>query len=268
MTALVLVAGVWADRLPRKSLMLISDVGRLACQAVFAVLLLTGTAELWHALVLVGLYGAFEALFRPAVGGMLPQLVPREELQQANALMGGAINFGQIGGPALAGVLVVVVGAGSAIAVDAATFVVSTACIALLRPPRAERAAADAPSRFLSDITDGLREVARRPWLRTALPVFSLYHLVSLPCTLALGPALVDAELGGAGDWGVMTTCFGIGAIAGSATAFRVQPRRPMVAAVAGLSFAALQPVAIALGGSTAAISAGLAVGGFGIAFG
>ena len=268
MTALVLAAGVWADRLPRRMLMLVSDVGRCACQVALAALLLTGTAELWHAVVLVFLYGTFEAFFRPAVGGMVPQLVPKEDLQRANALLGGAQNLGMIGGPAIAGVLVVVLGAGAAIAVDAITFVASAACVLALRPPRVERAPPDPAARFVHEIRDGLREVARRPWLRATLPVFGLYHLISLPSTLALGPALVDAELGGAGSWAVMTTCFGLGAILGSATGYRVHPSRPMVAAVAGLSFAALQPVAIAVGGSTPVIAAGLAVGGFGIAFG
>ncbi len=268
MTALVLVAGVWADRLPRNLLMVVSDVGRLVCQAVLAVLLLTDRAELWHAVILVALYGACEALFRPAVGGLLPQLVPKDELQRANALMAGAINAGHIGGPVAAGALVVFVGAGAAVAVDAATFAVSLACVIALRPPAVTRVVGEAATRFTAEIREGLREIRDRRWLRTALPLFSLYHLVSLPCTLALGPALVDAELGGAGDWGIISASFGIGAIVGSATAFRVHPDRPMVAALGGLSLGALQPVVIALGGSTPVIAAGLAVGGFGIAYG
>ncbi len=61
MTLLVLIAGVWADRLSRRRLMLISDVGRCVVQAVLAVLLLTGQAQLWHLIVLVAIYGSFEA---------------------------------------------------------------------------------------------------------------------------------------------------------------------------------------------------------------
>ncbi len=268
MTVLVLAAGVWADRLPRRMLLLVSDAGRLTCQALLAVLLLTGTAELWHAVVLVGLYGAFEALFRPAMGGLIPQLVPADELQRASALMGGAITGGMVLGPAVAGALVVAVGAGFAVAVDAATFVVSGACLLALRVPLAARVAREAGSRILHEARDGLREVLDRPWLRAALPVFALYHLVSLPCTLALGPALVDAEHGGAAAWAVASTCFGIGALAGTVVAYRLHPARPMVTSIAGLSFAALQPVVIAVAPTTAAIAAGLAIGGFGIAVG
>jgi len=70
MTLLVLAAGVRADRLSRLRLMLFSDLARAAVQAATAALLLSGRAELWHVIVLSALYGAFEAFFRPAAGGL------------------------------------------------------------------------------------------------------------------------------------------------------------------------------------------------------
>lgn len=99
MTFLVLAAGVWADRVSRRRLMLVSDVGRGAVQAAVAALLLSGRAELWHLVALVALYGCFEAFFRPAAGGLVPALVPPGELQQANALIGLAQNAGTVIGP-------------------------------------------------------------------------------------------------------------------------------------------------------------------------
>jgi MFS family permease len=68
--------------------MLVSDVGRGVVQAVVAALLLTDSAALWHLVVLVALYGCFEAGFRPAAGGLVLALVPPAELQQANAIVG------------------------------------------------------------------------------------------------------------------------------------------------------------------------------------
>ena len=140
MTFLVLVAGVWADRMSRRRLMLVSDLGRAAVQAVLAVLLLTDSAQLWHLLVLCAAYGALEAFFRPAAGGLTPSLVPADELQQANALVGLAQNAGHVIGPAAAGALIVVLSPGAAIAVDAATFVVSAVFLVLLREPAARAA--------------------------------------------------------------------------------------------------------------------------------
>ena len=99
MTFLVLPAGVWADRMSRRRLMLVSDLGRAVVQALTAALLLGGGAELWHLIVLSALYGALEAFFRPAAGGLTPALVPPDELQQANALIGLAQNVGHVRRP-------------------------------------------------------------------------------------------------------------------------------------------------------------------------
>jgi MFS family permease len=61
LAVLILAAGVWADRVNRRNVMIVSDVGRAAAQAILAVLLLTESAELWHVIVLVAVYGTFEA---------------------------------------------------------------------------------------------------------------------------------------------------------------------------------------------------------------
>ena len=268
MTLLVLVAGVWADRLSRRRLMLVSDMGRCAVQVVIAVLLLTGHAQLWHLIVLVAVYGSCEAFFRPAAGGLIPALVPPGELQQANSLIGLAQNVGFVLGPALAGVLIVVLSPGAAVAVDAATFVVSAAFLVRLREPdRAQHRGGHAPD-FLAELKSGLSEVRSRRWMVAFLPALSGYHLIALPCVLALGAVLADRELGGAGAWAVIVSAFGAGTIAGSALGLRWKPRRPMQAAALAFLGAGCQPAIIALAGSTAAIAAFEALAGVAVAIG
>jgi MFS family permease len=71
----LLAGGVWADRLPRQLVMVGSDVARGGAQALLAVLLLTGSAELWHLLVLQAVYGVGEAFWRPAATALLPSVV-------------------------------------------------------------------------------------------------------------------------------------------------------------------------------------------------
>jgi MFS family permease len=268
MTALVLVAGVWADRVSRRRLMLISDVGRGAVQAALAMLLLAGTAELWHLFVLVALYGAFEAGFRPAAGGLVPALVPTAELQQANSLIALAQNLGFVLGPALAGVLIVVLSPGAAVAVDAATFAVSAAFLVLLREPARVHAAERQGPGFLAELRGGLAEVRARRWMLAFMPPFSAYHLVALPCVLALGAVLADRELGGAGAWAAIVSAFGAGTVVGSVIGLRWKPRRPMRAAAIAFVAASCQPAIIALAGSTAAIAAFEAVAGVAVAIG
>ena len=76
----VLAGGVWADRLPRQMVMLVSDVIRCAVQATMAVLLLSGRAELWELIVLVAIYGTAQAFFQPAATGLVPATISSERL--------------------------------------------------------------------------------------------------------------------------------------------------------------------------------------------
>jgi MFS family permease len=268
LTAFVLVAGVWADRVSRRRLMIVSDAGRCVVQATVAALLLTGSAQLWQLIVLVALYGSFEALFRPAAGGLIPALVPAPELQQANALIGLAMNAGHVFGPAVAGVLIVALSPGAAVAVDAATFVVSAGFLAALRePPRAPHPDAHGPG-FVAELRGGIAEVRSRRWMLAFMPAFSAYHWIALPCVLALGAVLADRELDGAGSWAAIVAAFGAGTIAGSVIGLRWRPRRPLQTACIAFIVASCQPAIIALGGSTAAIAALEALTGVAVAIG
>src|SRR5205823_11114493 len=121
----LLVAGVVADRLPRKQVMIASDLVRLTAQATMAALLIGGAAKLWQLVVLVFLYGLGDAFFRPTSTGFVPETVSRNRLQQANALLVLTNSSFSILGPVVAGVLVASVGPGWALAADAATFLAS-----------------------------------------------------------------------------------------------------------------------------------------------
>jgi MFS family permease len=77
LAAFALVGGVVGDRVSRQRLMLASDLGRAATQALTAGLLIAGVAEIWHLAVLAALYGAAEAFFRPAAGGLIRPASPR-----------------------------------------------------------------------------------------------------------------------------------------------------------------------------------------------
>jgi MFS family permease len=241
----LLVGGVWADRLPRHLVMLASDVVRGAVQALLAVLLLTGTAELWHLLVLQALYGVGEAFMRPASTGLLPSIVGAERLQQANSLLAASVNSAYIVGPAVAGVIVAAAGAGTAIAIDAASFAVSTVSLALLRVPPAAKRAERLP--FLDDLRAGWREFASRTWLWASVAVASLVLLSVVAPLMVLGPVVADRELGGAKAWGAIAAATGIGALTGSLVAARLRPRRPILAFAVLLTGDALLALALAL---------------------
>ncbi len=85
LVAFLLLGGVWADRLPRHKVMVATDAIRFGAHALLAVLIFTGAVEIWHIVVIEAVFGAAEAFFRPAYTGLMPQTVPEELLQEANA---------------------------------------------------------------------------------------------------------------------------------------------------------------------------------------
>jgi MFS family permease len=251
----LLVGGVWADRLPRQLVMVASDVVRGGTQAVLAVLLLTGSAELWHLFVLQGVYGAAEAFWRPASTALLPTIVSPRRLQQANALMAVSVNGAYTIGPAVAGILVSAGSAGVAIAVDAASFAVSAVALLLLRVPALDRPAE--PTTFVADLREGWREFVSRTWLWVVVAFAALFLMLVTAPLMVLGPVVADRELGGAADWGFIAAATGVGVIIGSTAAARLRPERPILVGVLLISAgSALFAVALGVPAATLAIGA------------
>ncbi|MDQ3778612.1 MAG: MFS transporter [Actinomycetota bacterium] len=249
----VLAGGVWADRLPRQWVMIGSDVARCGTQAILAALLLTGSAELWHLLILQVFYGVAEAFWRPASTALLPSIVPAERLQQANALLAVTVNGSYTIGPAVAGILVALSGSGVAIAVDAATFAASTAALLTLRVPTLERPGEE--TSFLNELREGWGEFASRTWLWVVVAWASVFLMLVVGPLMVLGPVVADRELGGAAAWGSIAASSGVGVIVGSIAAGRLRPVRPMFVAVILGSPSALFAVSLALALPTAVVA-------------
>jgi MFS family permease len=249
----VLVGGVWADRLPRNLVMLAADGVRACTQALVAVLLLTGRAEVWHLMVLIAVYGAAQAFFDPASTGLVPQTVSRARLQQANGLLQLSRSTANVIGPAIGGVLVATVGAGWAFAVDSATFVASAVFLALLRIERESR---EARTRFVTDLVEGWREFTSRTWVWASVAHFAFFHLAVLAPFWVLAPVVAEEELGGAGAYATILSAMGIGAILGGLVALRVEPPRPLATAFVLILFDIPVYLALAAAAPVAAIAA------------
>ena len=135
----LLVGGVWADRVPRRLLMVGSDVVRAVVQAGLAVAILTGSGELWVFIVGALLSGAASAFFGPAIIGLIPQTISPSRLQSGNALLNLSQSTAHMAGPIVAGILVAVAGAGWIFAIDAASFAISAVFLLRLVIPAAPR---------------------------------------------------------------------------------------------------------------------------------
>jgi hypothetical protein len=230
---LLLIGGVWADRLPRHRLMVATDLIRGALHTVLAVLILSGDAEVWQIIVIEALFGAAMAFFRPAYTGLLPQTVPEELIQEAQALTTMTSNGAGLLGPAVAATLVLTVGAGAAFAIDAGTFFVSAALLLRVRPR--ERGGVGVRTRMLRELADGFQEIRIRPWAGLIIASTSLSLLCAIAPYQALGPDIADAAYGEAAVYGFLGTVGGAGSIVGSVMATRWQPARPLVVGCAAV---------------------------------
>ena len=227
----MLIGGVWADRLPRQRVMLASDLIRFLAQGASAALILSGAAHIWQLAALQAFYGMADGFFTPAANGIVPQVVADEGLQQANALLGLSENATSILGPAIAGILVVGVGAGWGIAVDAATFVLSAALLAALPVEPALRAAGKRASSMLSELRGGWKAFSSRPWLLISVCYFTLMFAFGFSTLRVLGPEVAEKSLGGPGAWAAISAVTGVGALLGGLVALRWKPEHPLRAA-------------------------------------
>ncbi|WP_426566491.1 MFS transporter [Angustibacter sp. McL0619] len=259
LAVLLLVGGVWADRLDRRRVMLVADAVRAVVQGVAAVLLLTGEAQIWQLAVLAAMAGAAQAFFEPAGTGMVPQVVSPARLGQANALVGLSHNAAMIVAPLVAGALVAAASPGAAIAVDAATFVVSAAFLWRLRPRPSEPSER---STFVTELVGGFREVTSRSWLGAMIIGFTVYHAIVLPALLVLGPVVSERRYEGATTWAVITSAFGVGAVLGALAALKARPRRPIVWCSVLLVGGSVQPLIVGTWLPLAAMAGLIAISG------
>ncbi|CAL9363796.1 hypothetical protein SUDANB58_00710 [Streptomyces sp. enrichment culture] len=241
----LLIGGAVADRLPRHRVMVAANALNCLSQAAFAALVLTGRAQLWQMMLLTALGGTGQAFFSPAAEGMLMSSVRGEQAGRAFAVFRMAMQGAALGGAALGGAMVAVIGPGWVLAADAAAFAVAGALRGLLDvghiPPR------EPGGGLLSDLREGWREVAGRPWLWGIVVQFSIANAVVGAADAVYGPLVARDHLGGAGPWGLALGFFGAGTVAGALLMTRWKPRRLLLAGTLCVFPLALPSAALAV---------------------
>ena len=240
--ALLLFGGVWADRLPRHQVMVVSNLLSAASQATTASLLLSGHAQLWHLAALAAVNGASSAFFFPASIAVIPQTVPVPMLQQANATLRLALNGTNIIGFAIGGVAVAATSPGVAIAIDAGSYGLAALCIGAMHLPAGFRMEG---STVLHELRDGWRDFWSRAWLWAIVIQFGVVNAAQSGAVNVLGPAVAKRHLGGPAAWGAILTAESVGVVLCGFLMLRWRPRR--ILRVATYSVFALAFVLVAL---------------------
>jgi MFS family permease len=209
------VGGPLIDRVPRKALMVGSDLLRAAAVAT---LLLPSPPALAHMYTVAVALGLFRALFQPSLQASLPNVVPRSRLVAANAFIAATYHIAVMVGPLLGGVLVASAGPTAAFGVNALTFVVSAALVGGVHLPRREHRESEDSSPW-HDLIGGIRYSVTTPLVRGVLVVTGLVMLGASIRT-PLEPLFVLGTLGGqAQALGLVGGAWGLGMIFGSVAA-------------------------------------------------
>ncbi|MPZ68646.1 MAG: MFS transporter [Actinobacteria bacterium] len=212
--AFILLGGVLSDRFERRRLMIVADVARGVAVGTIGLISVAGHMTLPILVALVGLYGFGQAMFYPAFGAIVPELVPADLLVQANSLDQFVRPFAYgILGPALGGAAISGISVGAAFLFDAGTFVVSGICLLLMQQRTKPRREEGAPG-ALREVLQGLRFVRSQPWLWATLLSAATALLMFVGPFEVLVPFVVKFQLdGSAGDLGSIFAAGGVGSI-------------------------------------------------------
>ncbi|MFN2590823.1 MAG: MFS transporter, partial [Actinomycetota bacterium] len=212
LVVLALLAGAITDRLPRRTVMVGSDLVRAAAVSALAILTATGRLEVPHLVALGAAFGAAEAFFTPSIYAIYADVVPSDLLLQANALRSTSTTLAEnLIGPAVGGVLVAAVGTTWAFWADAASFAASLVSLSLIRVAAAERSE---PGRLLTNVREGLSFTRAQTWLWVSMVMTAASNFfLSGPLRVAI-PVLVEENLhAGSAALGAVYASLGAGGL-------------------------------------------------------
>lgn len=215
-------AGAWTDRLPRRPIMIATDIGRVASTAIIPIAALGGYLNFTVLIIATLVTGLQTVFFDTAWGALLPNMVERGELSDATSKLMGSASLAQVIGPALGGLIVGAIGGPDAMWITILTFSLSAWLLTRMRVPEVRATRTGAANTMFGEIGEGLRELWREPVVRALMNssmvlnfggyVFLAVYVLFMTNDLALGSQGV----------GLVFASGGIGALIGAAAAPRI----------------------------------------------
>lgn len=264
----LLVAGAVVDRLPRRRVILVSDLVSGVVTMVVAVLGFSGALRIEHLYVAAAFFGIAFSFTGPAISAIIPELIPADVLVPGNAVQGLSRQIAQVGGPVVGGAVVALSGAPMAFALDALTFFFSFLAVSLVTSrPTEQRIALP----FVRQIRDGLAFTFSIPWLWITIFLWAFINMAnSGPFVVALPLLVRDVLLGDARTYGAIIAAMGAGEVIGTFTISQMRVRRVGIAIYAWAMVAAVASIVLGLAPLLPVIMAmfavrGLSIVGFGV---
>lgn len=241
--AFMLFGGVLADRFQRNRLVGGSDMLGSFLAATSAISLIVGFSSVWLLALMGALFGVLNAIWWPAMSGVLPEIVPKEELQKGNAVIGLLTNIGYIVGTLLGGIIVSTFGAGWGLFCDALTFFI--AGIIVWNLPLLGKDKEKSPG-ILHDLRIGWREFISRSWVIALVFAFALINMNFESLLSVLGPLNFNDPITGPRHWSYNLAGLSFGMLIGGIWILKKKLKRPLFIAVALIALSAVWDLALA----------------------
>ncbi|MCI0447503.1 MFS transporter [bacterium] len=213
--ALMLMGGAMSDRTSPRKVLLLTAWTRTIFVAAIAALGWTNLLSLWHVYILAFAFGVADAFAIPSMQALLPVLVPREQLTQANSVLQSSMQITLITGPAPAGVIIKKFGTMWAFFIDAISFLFIIIPLSVIPDPEKTEHKQSARSVWHS-ILEGLRYVYDDPAMRTMIAFStSLNFFIMGPVMVGLA-LIAKNRFNSATAYGIMFSAFAVGGLAGT----------------------------------------------------
>jgi MFS family permease len=240
----MLVGGVWADRLPRKWIMIGSDSFR-ALVALSLVVFSANNLPLWTIGLLVFLMGAGDAFGAPAGTAIVPSLLPDHLLPVGNVAKGIVGKLGTIVGPGVGGISVAAVGADLTFAVTAVAFLIGTSMLLGIKEPARQEILEDKPT-FLFELREGLKLVWEIKWIAASIAMATFQLMVIVAAETVLLPVITRREFSTDAVFAISAAAFSLGGVISAIVAIKIKTSRPGLLAISMWSLFAAAPLALA----------------------
>jgi MFS family permease len=217
-TIFSLAAGVVADRLESRKLVMGTQAAAMAISVALAVVTLTGTATLPIVYALAALGGIALAFDAPGRQSLTFQMVGRRELPNAIALNTGLFNGSRVIGPAIAGLIIAAAGTGICFVVNAFSFLAVLAALAIVRDEELHPVVRDPSARLVAGMRTAVRFVLDDPQLRLVFAVVTVVSTVGFNFHVLVPLLAADTLHVGPEGFGLLSASFGLGALVGALT--------------------------------------------------
>ena len=244
MIALMLFGGVVGDRFKRNRIVGGADVIGSAFAAISAISLIVNSSSVLLLALMGALFGILNALWWPAMSGVLPEVLPKEKLQHGNAVIALTTNIGYVAGALLGGILVTAFGSGWALLVDAISFFIAGIIVWNLDLPTIVR---ENVNTVFQDLKSGWREFISRSWVVTVVVAFAVINLAYESLLQILGPLNFSKFDNGAQFWSFNLAALTTGMLIGSVISLKVHFGRPLLFAMLIISATSIWDFSLAL---------------------